>query len=139
MPPHKGFLTLYKMLRNDLRSVSSRIKRSESTFTTSTKVSPDSVKTNSSTPIKRSDSNLTSHDNVTPKCTYKHLEFCHPYIRNVFIMYTGSGGWLLLCIVLVGTSLQIFTMLHHKLCARNRNLYGPVRKKELALTRNKWI
>ena len=33
-----------------------------------------------------------SHENVAPICTYKHLEFCHPYIRNVFIMYTGRGG-----------------------------------------------
>ena len=25
-------------------------------------------------------------------CTYRHLEYCHPYIRNVFALYTRSGG-----------------------------------------------
>ena len=40
-----------------------------------------------------SNTNTTSddHSNVMERCSYKHLEYCHRYIKNVFVLYTGSG------------------------------------------------
>ena len=59
-------------------------------------------------------STMWSHDDIQPQCTYRHLEYCHPYIRNVFALYTRSGGWILLGVVLVGCTLQIHTLVTRK-------------------------
>ena len=70
-------------------------------------------------------SNLTTaspHADVPPKCTYEHQEFCHPYIRNVFVMYTGIGGWVLLTIVLTCVLLQVVVMARHKMYQRKNNV-----------------
>ena len=40
-------------------------------------------------------------------CTYRNMQHCLPYVRNIFLLYTGIGGWVFLGIVSVGILLQI--------------------------------
>ena len=80
-----------------------------------------------------SDTNKTSddHSNVLRRCSYNHLEYCHPYIKNVFVLYTGSGGWLLLAVVVLCCSLQVYCMVKHKLDRRKHEKYMSVIQRDL--------
>ena len=40
-------------------------------------------------------------------CTYRNMQHCHRYVRNIFLLYTGIGGWVFLGVVSVGMLLQI--------------------------------
>lgn len=43
-------------------------------------------------------------------CSYKHPQFCHRHIKSIFVLYTRSGGWILLGIILCGV---VFHILSH--------------------------
>ena len=66
---------------------------------------------------------IPTDDNVVKQCGYYHLEYCHPYIRNVLTLYTGIGGWILLGIVVSGISLQTYSLIRGIY-----NAYGPVER-----------
>ena len=58
--------------------------------------------------LKNVTSNSTMDQNFSSRhCSYQHLQYCHRYIKNIFLLYTGIGGWVLLGIILVGVFLQI--------------------------------
>jgi hypothetical protein len=80
-----------------------------------------------------SNTNTTSDDhfNVLERCSYKHLEYCHRYIKNVFVLYTGSGGWLLLFVVVLCCSMQVYCMIKHKIYGRKHHKYASVIQRDL--------
>ena len=55
----------------------------------------------------------TNNLNITTKyyCSSKHLQYCNNYIRNIIILYTKTGGWILLAIVLCGVFFQLLSSL----------------------------
>ena len=48
-------------------------------------------------------------------CTYQNLQYCHRYIQNIFLLYTGIGGWVLFGIIVAGVLLQIHFLLTGKM------------------------
>lgn len=48
---------------------------------------------------------------IRHRCSYKHLRYCHRYIKSSFYLYTNSGGWILLAIVLCGIFFQALSHL----------------------------
>ena len=93
--------------------------------------------TNATSSFTYSFSSPPPEQKVYRKCTYKHLENCHPYIRNVLALYTRSGGWVLLGIVLVGCTMQIYLMTQRKY-----KMYHPVKRRDLEYKRRtslKWV
>ena len=66
-------------------------------------------------------------DHQMHRCTYHNLQYCHPYIRNIFLLYTGIGGWVLFGIVVGGILLQI----HFVVTGRNTQGMVALRKREL--------
>ena len=61
------------------------------------------------------------------QCTYHTLQYCHRYIRNIFLLYTGIGGWVLFGIILAGVLLQI----HFLLTGRNSDGILTLRRRDL--------
>ena len=55
------------------------------------------------------------------RCTYQEMQYCHRYIRSIFLLYTGIGGWVLLGIILTGILLQVHILL------RRRNTQGKIK------------
>ena len=45
------------------------------------------------------------------RCSYKQQQYCHSYIKNMFALYTRSGGWILLGIILCGIFFQVLSHL----------------------------
>lgn len=78
---------------------------------------------------------IESHDKVTYGiCSYKQLQYCHRYIKNILILYTRSGGWILLAITLCGIFFQI---LSHLIPRRSRNVaLGIVQSTNIPLKLN---
>ena len=60
-------------------------------------------------------------------CTYQTLQYCHRYIRNIFLLYTGIGGWVLFGIILAGILLQI----HFLVTGRNADGILTLRRRDL--------
>ncbi len=48
-------------------------------------------------------------------CTYKNPQYCDRHIKNIFALYTGWGGWILLAVIVGGIVFQI----HFLLSGRN--------------------
>ena len=51
----------------------------------------------------------------THRCSWREQQYCHRYIKNIFVLYTGYGGWVMLGIIVLGVLLEI----HFLLSGRN--------------------
>ena len=64
--------------------------------------------TNESQTIERNTTLSSNHQlPLHIKCSIKNPDYCHGYVRNVIAMYTQTGGWIMLAVVLCGILLQI--------------------------------
>ena len=78
-------------------------------------------------PTNETKSVNSSSNAQTLYCTYHTLQYCHPYIRNILLLYTGVGGWVFLGIIMVGTLLQI----HFMVTGRNTDGHFPLTRRDL--------
>ena len=50
--------------------------------------------------------NVTSNSRRELLCTMNSVQNCNHYIKNIFLLYTRTGGWVLLGIIISGIGLQ---------------------------------
>ena len=62
----------------------------------------------------------------THRCSVHEQQYCHNYIKNIFVLYTGTGGWVMLGIIAFGVLLQV----HFLLSGRNVS-YVQYRRNDL--------
>ena len=75
----------------------------------------------------KTSSNANTTDVPVHNCTYQNLQYCHRYIKNIFVLYTGIGGWVMFGIIVAGILLQI----HLLVTARNTQGLITLKRTEL--------
>ena len=68
--------------------------------------------------------NITTNTTTTtsddaPKCSYEMLQHCGRYIKNIIILYTGTGGWILVAVIVLGL---LFLLVSHFAPRRRGNV-----------------
>ena len=76
--------------------------------------------------------NMTSANMDTTKVQHEHRcsvtqqQYCHHYVKNIFVLYSGYGGWMMFGIIVLGVLLQLHFLLS------NRNIsYAQLRRNDL--------
>ena len=60
------------------------------------------------------------------RCTYWTQQYCHPFIRNTLVLYTGTGGWVMLCLIVCGVLFEL-----HYIISGHKESYPQFRRDDL--------
>ena len=76
------------------------------TATTTTK-----TKTTIKTPTNITLNNINGIAVDTHRCSVTEQRYCHRYIKNIFVLYIGYGGWVMIGVIVFGVLLEAHLLL----------------------------